>query len=227
MPDTALMIMTRYPEQGKVKTRLARSIGAEATLQLYQAFLSDLATRFSEIPYDLYWVFTPAVPDFHSALAARLAPVRLTGQCFPQAGEELGARLLAAFRTTQSQGYQASVLIGSDSPHISASTVIRARQALDTTDVVLGPSEDGGYYLIAMRSPYDLFTDIPMSTDAVLRLTVDKAQAQGLRVHLLETLLDVDEYADLLRLSQLLEAEPALAPASAYCLAQLKKELPL
>ena len=224
MLDSALMIMTRYPQLGKVKTRLARSIGAEATLQLYTSFLADLALRFHETRSDLYWVYTPALPDFHQALAKLLAPVHLPGHSFPQQGDDLGERLLAAFRTIQAKGYQAAVLIGSDSPHIPASAITRALQALDNADVVLGPSDDGGYYLIAMREPYDVFTDIPMSTDAVLRLTLEKAQSQGLRVDVLATLSDVDEYADLLRLAQLLAAEPALAPTTADCIAQFKKE---
>jgi uncharacterized protein len=221
MSDTALMIMTRYPEKGKVKTRLARQIGDEATLQLYQSFLTDLALRFQETTSDLYWVYTPAMADFQAALAARLAPVRLPGSCFPQQGDGLGERLLQAFRTIQAQGYRAGVLIGSDSPHIPAKTVTQAMQALEQADVVLGPSVDGGYYLIAMHQPYDVFTDIPMSTSAVLRLTVEKAQAQGLRVQLLDTLLDIDEHADLLTLTRMLEAEPDLAPTTAACISDI------
>ncbi len=226
MSDTALMIMTRYPELGKVKTRLARTLGDELTLRLYQSFLVDLATRFNETTHDLYWVSTPALPDFHSSLADRIAPIPLPGQSFPQQGEDLGDRLLEAFRSIQRRGYHSAVLIGSDSPHISAHTIAKAFQALEDADVVLGPSVDGGYYLIAMREPYDVFSAIPMSTDAVLRLTIAKAQAQGLRVELLDSLLDVDEYADLLDLAQLLAADPVLAPATAACLAQVKKELP-
>jgi uncharacterized protein len=225
MSDTALMIMTRYPQKGQVKTRLARQIGDEATLQIYQAFLSDLATRFSKTAYDLYWVYTPAIPDFHAALSTLLAPTSLPGRSFPQQGEGLGARLLDAFRTISAQDYQAGILIGSDNPHIAKETILQAREALKDADVVLGPAEDGGYYLIAMCRPYDLFTDIPMSTDAVLRLTIQKAQDQNLRVHLLNPLFDIDEQADLLRLVRLLEEEPTLAPATAACLAQLKKEI--
>ena len=222
MSDTALMIMTRYPEKGKVKTRLARHIGDEATLQLYQSFLTDLALHFQETTSDLYWVHTPAMPDFHAALAERIAPVDLPGSCFPQQGDGLGDRLLHAFHTIHARGYRAGVLIGSDSPHISQHTIAQAMQALEHADVVLGPSVDGGYYLIAMRQPYDVFTDIPMSTDAVLRLTIAKAREQGLRVQLLETLLDIDEYTDLLTLSRTLEAKPDLAPTTAACICNLQ-----
>ena len=95
----------------------------------------------------------------------------------------------------------------------------RARAALDEADVVLGPAEDGGYYLIAMCRPYDVFTGIPMSTSAVMRMTIELAESQGLTVHLLEPLLDIDELPDLLRLAQMLEADCSLAPATAAHLA--------
>ena len=90
---------------------------------------------------------------------------------------------------------------------------------------MLGPAEDGGYYLIAMREPHDVFSDIPMSTNVVLQLTIEKAQHQGLSVHLLESLFDVDELPELLRLAELLREEHTRAPATAIYLAHLENEL--
>ena len=87
---------------------------------------------------------------------------------------------------------------------------------------MLGPADDGGYYLIAMRSTHDVFSDIPMSTPIVLRMTIEAAPRQGLKVHLLETLFDVDELPDLLRLTRLLQDKRALAPNTADRLDQLK-----
>ena len=116
----------------------------------------------------------------------------------------------------------ASLLIGSDSPHISLAVVANACKALDEADVVLGPAEDGGYYLIAMRQPHDVFTGIPMSTSVVTQMTIDLAHRQELLVRQLQPLLDVDELPDLLRLAELLQENPTLAPATA---AQLSKEL--
>jgi len=114
-------------------------------------------------------------------------------------------------------------LIGSDSPHISRDTVAGARDALDKADVVLGPAEDGGYYLIAMRQPHDVFRDIPMSTGAVLRMTIELAQRQGLEVNTVETLFDIDELPDLARLAQLLRTDASLAPATAAYIEQMKE----
>lgn len=225
MSDTALVIMARYPEKGKTKTRLARSIGDEATLHLYQAFLTDLAQRFAGWTCDLYWAYTPCDVDF-GTFADKLAPLSAsTMRSFPQRGPDLGSRLYHVFHSLQAHEYHSIIVIGSDSPQISRSTILHARQALANVDIVLGPAEDGGYYLIAMREPYDVFSDIPMSTNVVLQLTIEKAERQGLSVHLLESLFDVDELPDLLRLAELLRVENTRAPITAVHLTSLEKEL--
>ena len=224
MADTALVIMARYPQVGTTKTRLARNLGNEETVQLYRAFLTDLACRFAARPeYDLHWAYTPAGVEY-MALIAELAPLLVRHmRFFPQQGNGLGERLHNAFRHMYAYGYKRTVVIGSDSPHISASTITEASRALDRADVVLGPAEDGGYYLIAMRRPYDVFQGIPMSTSAVLYLTVELAQRRGLEVNLQETLFDIDELPDLERLADLLNTNASLAPATATLLATMKE----
>jgi len=224
MADTALVIVARYPQAGTTKTRLARSLGNEETVQLYRAFLADLAQRFAGWPeYDLHWAYTPAEVDY-AAFIAELAPSLVRHmRFFPQQGEGLGERLHNAFRRTYERGYEHTVLIGSDSPHIGRIIVSGARDALTRADVALGPAEDGGYYMIAMRRPHDVFRDIPMSTSAVLRMTIELAHRQGLEVKLQETLFDIDELPDLARLAQLLRANASLAPATATHLATLKE----
>ena len=223
MPDTALVVMARYPQVGMTKTRLARSIGHEEAVRLYRTFLFDLAHRFAGQLCDLHWAYSPAGVDFQSFMAT-LAPALLDQMySFPQHGAVLGARLHHAFRWTYQRGYQRTIVIGSDSPQISLDLVARAREALNAADVVLGPADDGGYYLLAMRKPYDVFHDIPMSTSIVMQMTVELASRQGLRVYTLEHVLDVDELPDLLRLAELLQADRSLAPATATCLATLKE----
>jgi uncharacterized protein len=222
MPDAALVVMARYPESGKTKTRLARAIGHAEAVYLYRAFLADLAQRFAGQPYELHWAYTPAEADF-SAFAATLAPPpgeRM--RCFPQRGADLGARLLSAFKWTHEQGFRRTIVISSDSPQVSLEIITQAVRALDEADVVLGPAEDGGYYLIAMREPYDVFSGVPMSTAVVLERTIELAESQGLAVCLLEPLFDIDELADLLRLARLLEADSALAPVTAAHLTRNK-----
>jgi len=222
MPGTALAIMARCPEKGKIKTRLASSIGAEETLQLYQAFLADLATRFSRGKHALCWAYTPTESNFEAALTAFL-PVPV-GHCLPQQGVELGERLRNVFLAL-AQHYQSIIVIASDSPHISLEVVEEAEQALRSADVVLGPADDGGYYLIAMREPHDVFSGIPMSTSRVLQMTIEKARRQGLVVRQLETLFDIDELSDLQRLAHLLQFNHMLAPTTAACISSITKEL--
>src|SRR5437660_3035849 len=224
MSDVALVIMARYPEGGQLKTRLARSIGEEGTLRLYRAFLTDLAWRFANWTCHLHWAYTPPEVDFNAFIAS-LASLDVSSiSSFPQEGPDLGARQHHAFRLTQSRQFQRTILIGSDSPQISRTIIIQAREALDNADVVLGPAEDGGYYLIAMREPHDLFSDIPMSTDTALEMTIERARCLGLSVRLLEPLFDVDELPELLRLAHLLQERSYLAMATAAQIAQLKKE---
>lgn len=215
LADTALVIIARYPEAGKTKTRLARSIGDEATAQLYRAFLTDLARRFAGQKYDLYWTFTPAHVDYAAFIATLVPEFASSITCFPQQGDDLGERLLYAFRWLHAQGYQNTILIGSDSPHITRDTIADARAALNEADIVLGPSEDGGYYLIAMHEPHDVFSGIPMSTSSVMQMTIEQAERQGLTVQYVHPLFDVDELPDLLRLAQVLEINCQLAPATA------------
>lgn len=221
MSDTALVIMARYPELGKTKTRLAASIGAEGTLHLYRAFLIDLAQRFADWNSDLYWAYTPANVEFAEFLRGLVSLDVSLWRNFPQHGTGLGERLLHAFCTAHADHMRKTIVIASDTPHISHALISQAQEALDGADVVLGPAEDGGYYLIAMRKPHDVFSGIPMSTQHVLHMTVDKAHQLGLSVHLLEPLFDIDELPDLFRLAHILQEEQALAPATAACLAKI------
>lgn len=225
MSDTALVIMARYPHKGTVKTRLARCIGDETTVRLYQAFLIDLAHRFAGNEFSVHWAYTPTNNDFKRYLTELVPDVTQPWQCFPQEGEDFSARLLHAFRMTCPQPFRQTVLIASDSPHVSLATIQQAQQALDEADVVLGPAEDGGYYLIAMREPHDVFTGIPMSTEVVLEMTLAKAREQGLTTQLLPPLFDVDEVTDLVHLATLLQQEQALAPATAILLQQIMEKI--
>jgi rSAM/selenodomain-associated transferase 1 len=223
MAETALVIMARYPQVGTTKTRLACAIGPEETICLYRAFLTDLAHTFANREYHLHWAYSPAEVDYQ-AFIATLAPSlggRMT--CFPQQGADLGERLHHVFRWTQEHGFHRTIVISSDSPHIGLASIAHAEQSLDEADIVLGPADDGGYYLIAMRQPYDVFSGIPMSTSVVARMTIERAQRLGLTVQLIEPLFDVDELSDLVRLAQVLEADSTRAPATAAHLATIKE----
>lgn len=221
--NTALVIVARYPIAGQTKTRLGRVIGASEAADLYQAFLTDLAQRFAPLSdYDLCWAYTPATVDYQAYMQKLVPTLASSMHYFPQEGEDFNTRLLNAFKWTQARGYQRTVLIGSDSPHISTAVVTQARAALDKADIVLGPAEDGGYYLIAMHQPHDVFSGIPMSTSIVLSMTIEVAQRQHLIVQQIETLFDIDEVTDLQRLARLLDTNNELAPATAAHLATIR-----
>ncbi|GHO42313.1 TIGR04282 family arsenosugar biosynthesis glycosyltransferase [Ktedonospora formicarum] len=225
MPKTALVIMARYPELGKTKTRLARTLGEEATLEIYQAFLKDLAQRFAVPEYALNWAYFPPYADFASYCTTLVPEEARHMRTIPQQGGDLGERLRYVFEWTRDQGFQQTIVMSSDSPHIERDVVDKAIQALERTDMVLGPAEDGGYYLLGLHEPYDVFSGIPMSTNVVAEMTIAAARRYGLSYQLLETLQDVDEVADLVQLTRLLESEPSLAPATAACLERLKSRV--
>ncbi|MGB8344770.1 MAG: TIGR04282 family arsenosugar biosynthesis glycosyltransferase [Ktedonobacteraceae bacterium] len=221
MPDTAVVVMARYPSKGQTKTRLARAIGDETTLQLYRAFLADVAHQLAGPTLDLYWTYTPPDVDYDGFIAELAPTLARYTRSFPQEGADLGARLHHAFAWTSNIGYKKTIVVGSDSPHIRRGMITDAQNALDETDVALGPADDGGYYLIAMRQPHDVFSGIPMSTSVVTEMTIAAAQRLGLTVSLIESLFDIDELPDLLRLAQLLREDAARAPHTAAALANI------
>ena len=224
-PDIAVVVMARYPTLGQTKTRLARTLGDNDTVYLYRAFLTDLIQHHASQAYTLCWTYTPNNVDYQTLVEAMAHGVSASVQhmrYFPQQGADLAERLHYAFHWTHDQGYQYTFVIGSDSPQIRSETIAHARTALDEADVVLGPSDDGGYYLIGMKRPYDVFSNIPMSTSRVTAMTIESAQRQGLRVQTIETLFDVDEMPDLQRLAALLRQDRTLAPTTAAYLEQLR-----
>jgi uncharacterized protein len=214
---TTLVVMARYPTPGAVKTRLARRFGPGPACALYRAFLLDLQLRFAGGRRTLVWAFHPPDADFVGADA----------RCMPQAGADLAARMHDCFRRLCTGGFARVLMIGADVPHVREPWLDEAEKRLDTADVVLGPSADGGYYLVGMRQPHDVFSGIAMGTGDVLAQTRRKAEALGLRVHLLPSTFDIDDAADLVRLRALLadgESGGRLLPHTAAVLAALSTE---
>ncbi|HLW02861.1 MAG TPA: TIGR04282 family arsenosugar biosynthesis glycosyltransferase [Ktedonobacterales bacterium] len=218
-PKQALFIMSRLPLVGQTKTRLGATIGNETATSLYQAFLRDLGERFTLAAgrdgYDLFWYYT--APDGRDD-AAFAAQVPAGGALLRQEGADFAARLWHGFQAFGARGYERVVVIGSDSPHLPAAWVAQAFAALTVHDVVVGPAQDGGYYLLGQRvrgAPVDLFSGITMSTATVCAETLARAEAAGLSVALTPATFDVDESDDLdqLRLA-LRDAPSALADAA-------------
>jgi rSAM/selenodomain-associated transferase 1 len=232
----ALFIMARMPLAGQTKTRLGASIGIEAATALYRAFLHDLGERFTQAAardgYDLYWCY--AAPDDidDTAFAAQ---VPAGGGLLRQEGADFAARLWQGFQTLGARGYERVVVIGSDSPHLPAAWVARAFAALATHDVVIGPAQDGGYYLLGQRvsgadAPVDLFSGITMSTATVCAETLARAEVVGLSVALMPATFDIDHAEDLDQLRQAVRDAPSAsadpAPATQAFLDVLPSLLP-
>ena len=212
---TALVVMARYPEPGKVKTRLASVIGADRACDLYRAFLRDLDARFAEGKRELVWAYTPATADF-------AAIVRPGSRCVAQAGANLAERMLHCFVELGAAGFARIIMIGADVPHVREEWLDEADAALARCDVVLGPSEDGGYYLVAMRQPHDIFTGVEMGAPRVFQQTMEKIATVGLRVELLPRSFDVDEPEDLRRLRAEIDRDGHFLPFSAAILHDLE-----
>jgi len=185
-----ILFYVKYPEQGKVKSRLARAVGGDVSMRLYRAFVADLVRLLVQVARSGVHVracFSPA---------SKKKPVRewLGGHgafsFSPQQGEGLGERLKASFADAFEE-YDRVVVIGSDSPDLPVSFVQDALKALTSHDVVIGPASDGGYYLIGFsREGFDpsVFDDIDWSTERVFEQT--KARLRG-RVHALPVWHDV------------------------------------
>ena len=205
--------MAKYPAPGRVKTRLAATLGAERACALYRAFVLDLADRLAALPYAVCWAFWPPEAPFATLLPGAV--------CRPQRGSDLGARMADAVAAAFAERPGALVVVGADAPHIPPERLGEAFALLGRgADVVLGPAEDGGYYLLGLAAPApELFADIAWSTPDVLRATVDRARRLGLTTRLLATSFDVDQPADLARLRALLTQGAVELPRTAGLLA--------
>ncbi|MBO3271923.1 TIGR04282 family arsenosugar biosynthesis glycosyltransferase [Hymenobacter defluvii] len=200
-PDTSihLLIFAREPVLGRVKTRLAAGIGAEAALSVYRELLAHTAQAVIEAQL-------PATVWLAEAPTSLLAPNEalpewpgLPWQMQP-AADLLGARMAHAFAEAFATGATRIAIIGTDCPGLTAAHLTQAFQLLTDHDVVLGPADDGGYYLLGLRQPQPvLFENKTWSTPTVLADTLADAQRLGLRTALLPTLHDVDSAADLAR----------------------------
>jgi hypothetical protein len=194
----ALAVMARAPSDPRGKTRLLAALGSEAGIELRRAILLDtLDVARRVVGADLVVVFAPANARDELAEITGGAP-----RLLPQRGDGLGERLECAFVDLLALGFAGVTIIGSDVPTLPVAHVQGAvRAMLDRDDpLVLGPADDGGYYLIGLRHNHpELFRDMPWSTDRVLGRTLDAASKTALSVTLVPSWYDVDSLDDLRR----------------------------
>lgn len=195
----AVAVMAKAPGLEPVKTRLHAALTPERATELYRCFLLDRLDALPALP-GIRPVVAVTPPEGREILAA-LAPPEY--RLIAQRGLDLGERLANLLTDLLGEGHRGAIAIDSDSPTLPMSYVMEAATQLDggDADVVLGPCEDGGYYLIGLRAPQPaLFEDMPWSTERVLALTVERAHDRQLGTHLLPAWFDVDTEPDLRRL---------------------------
>lgn len=207
---SALALMTKAPRAGQVKTRLVPPLTNEEAAHLNRCFLQDTGAAISVCCSGLtapspgrpivraVAVYTPvgSEPDYIDILPADFS-------LLPQRGDEFGERLYFAVEDLFKCGFDSVCLIDSDSPTVPAENFAQAFELLSASEdrVVLGPSDDGGYYLIGVKKPHrHLFEQIDWSTERVLNQTIQRANEIGLEAKLLPTGYDVDSDASLRRL---------------------------
>ena len=191
----ALVVMLKLPVAGKVKTRLTPPLKKEDAAELYKCFIQDIFSRISTLNgIDIIAAYTP------KNLAERIKRiVPVNTMLIPQKGSDLGERLQNIFSQLFSIGYKKVAIIGTDSPDLPVEYIKKSFSSLNkNTSIVIGPSRDGGYYLIAMsRYSEEVFKDIPWSTNTVFKITLEKAKKAGLLPAFLPEWYDVDETGDL------------------------------
>ena len=213
--ERALIIMAKAPRVGEVKTRLAASLPAEAVVELYRCMIEDTLDLARSISIDALAIVCPTSDVAN--LASWLPAIEIVGQ----QGEGLAAGLASAFRIFVDRGYRRVVALDGDSPQLPPETLDKAFQLLDGVDVVLGPTTDGGYYLVGSTTAQpELFDTRRMGTGSALDSLMASARGLGLRVALTETGYDVDEAEDLARLARELRLFPHRARRTAAWLAR-------
>lgn len=193
--SNCILLFVKSPRAGTVKTRLAAEIGEEAVVGLYKCFVEDLLAMIENVDSGLRLCFHP--PEAMSQVRQWLGDRH---SYRPQRGDDLGHRLRNAFAGAFEDGFSKVVAIGSDSPDLPEEFLREAFDKLESHDAVLGPANDGGYYLIGFSEDSfitEAFDDINWSTSGVCDQTRARLGTHGLSVHLLPLWYDVDVQSDL------------------------------
>ena len=214
--ENVLIVFIKYPEPGKVKTRLAKDIGNEKACAIYKLLAEGVIKNVAQEnlkTYDVHIFFTPA--DKENEIKNWLKSILdynqgIKTQFRTQEGRNLGEKMSNAFKEIlQEKGCKKCIIIGTDCPEIDATLIENAFGVLKEKDIVIGPCKDGGYYLLGMSIPVpvsikqgfisDLFVDIDWSTDRVFKQTMEKVRKNNLSCGILKTLMDIDTIEDLYR----------------------------
>ena len=190
-----ILFFIKYPEKGKVKTRLAADIGEEKATELYKLFILTILKTLTSLPHDIRICFTPK--DKEEQLKQWLGNQH---DYYAQQGGDLGKRMTDAFENACKENYEKVLVIGSDSPDLTEKIFSEAFEALNKHDAVIGPTFDGGYYLLGFRKETfysGVFDGIEWSTERVFEETMGKLKTYNCEIHVLKKLRDVDTKKDM------------------------------
>ena len=188
MSKELIIVFVKNIVLGKVKTRLAKTIGDEAAFNIYSELVKITEKETTKADADRRIYFSDIIVDSKW----------LKDSKYVQNGLDLGERMKNAFIEAFNDGYEKVILIGSDLPDISKDILNQGLSALNKNDVVFGPAEDGGYYLIGLTKPhYQVFNNKPWSKPNLLETTLNDLKNQNIKFTLLETLNDIDTFEDL------------------------------
>lgn len=198
LKNNNILFFVKYPELGKVKTRLASYIGENHACEIYRCFVNDIQNIIMKADADAWLCYTPPerLDDFRKWLAGCAKAYRF----MPQSTGDLGKRMNASFSESFANGYDKTIVVGSDTPDIELDLIEEAYDALGKYKSVIGPSKDGGYYLLGFnKNGYlcDVFKNITWSTEKVLEDTINILKKNSFSYMLLPELQDIDTLDDL------------------------------
>jgi len=194
--DTAIIVFIKFPAEGKVKTRLAKTMGNKFAVSLFRVCaehtFSELL-KVEEMGSDLFFFCSE-----QNEIEQVMEWAGNNFKYYSQQGRDLGIKMYNAFNTVFKEGYKKAIIIGTDTPDISMNIIQSAISVLDNYSVVIGPANDGGYYLLGFKSKLiDLFSGIEWSTNSVLDKTIEKLNKSNLNYYILDELTDIDTLEDL------------------------------
>ncbi len=218
----ALIVFAKIPVPGQVKTRLTAILTPEEAARLYTAFLQDALIQYSALPVEVLLFLGPS----ENPVPQGFWPD--TVQVYTQKGKGLGERMSNAFDAAFTAGYDRAVVIGTDHPTLPSAYILSAFDFMKQPDrLVIGPSNDGGYYLLGMNMPYPvLFADMTYSHADVFAQTRTRMAQTGAAVRILPEWYDVDTPADLKHLLQNLEATPVPLPHTRRIATTIRRRYP-
>jgi len=212
MAHNAVIVFCKRPVAGRVKTRLIGALSARQAAEIHEACVKDTIAMVNALPGAQRWLY---VASSRAAAQRMAAQIRMSTKwkVVTQCGVDLGERMRNAIEEQLRAGAEKVVIVGSDSPWTGYERIARALHLLDKTDVVLGPSEDGGYYLVAARQVVSkMFSGIHWGTVEVLPKTLRALRATRTSFRLLQRDFDLDRPEDLRRVQRMAARGKLRAP---------------